>query len=115
MLQQLSGHRLEYMKEGDDDIWYSGQERPNILDNAMGVLGLVDGQKNSHRASLEVRIKRCSDLHIIPLEFHDSKRLPGQVQSQLPEANEEECESWKSRREIVSAMLGCKTRTSIRP
>jgi hypothetical protein len=36
------------MKEGDDDMWCSAQERSNILDNAMGVLGLVDGQKNSH-------------------------------------------------------------------
>jgi hypothetical protein len=43
MLQQLSGHGLEHMKEGDDDMWCSAQERSNILDNAMGVLGLVDG------------------------------------------------------------------------
>jgi hypothetical protein len=36
------------MKERDDDIGCSPQERPNILNNAMGVLGLVDSQKNSH-------------------------------------------------------------------
>jgi hypothetical protein len=36
------------MKKCDDDIGCSTQERPHILDNAMGVLGLVDGQKNSH-------------------------------------------------------------------
>jgi hypothetical protein len=48
MLQQLPGHGLEHMKEGDGNIRCSAQERSNILDNAMGVLGLVDGQKNSH-------------------------------------------------------------------
>jgi hypothetical protein len=36
------------MKEGDGDIRGSAQERANILDNPMGVLGLVNGQKNSH-------------------------------------------------------------------
>jgi hypothetical protein len=40
------------VKEGDDDIWYSAQERSNILDNPMGVLGFVDGQKNSHSSLL---------------------------------------------------------------
>src|SRR5512140_826769 len=49
MLQQPPRHRLEHMKEGNDDIRCSTQERSNILDNAMGVFGLIDGQKNSHR------------------------------------------------------------------
>src|SRR3977135_2823842 len=48
MLQQLPGHGLEHMKEGHGDIRCSTQERSNILDNAMGVFRLVDGQKNSH-------------------------------------------------------------------
>jgi hypothetical protein len=43
MLQQPPRHGFEHVKEGDDDIWYSAQERSNILDNAMRVLGLVDG------------------------------------------------------------------------
>jgi hypothetical protein len=48
MLQQPPRHRLEHMKNGDDDIGFSAQERSNILDNAMGVFGLVDSQKNSN-------------------------------------------------------------------
>jgi hypothetical protein len=36
------------MKERDDDFRRSAQERSNVLDNPMGVLGLVDGQENSH-------------------------------------------------------------------
>jgi hypothetical protein len=52
MFQQPSRHGLEHMKEGDHDIWCSSQERSNILDNAMGVLRFVDGQKNSHSSLL---------------------------------------------------------------
>ena len=44
MLQQLPGHGLEHMKESDSDIGRLAQERTNILDCAMGVLGFVDGQ-----------------------------------------------------------------------
>jgi hypothetical protein len=40
------------MKEGDHDLGCSAQERSNILDNAMGVLRFVDGQKNSHSSLL---------------------------------------------------------------
>src|SRR5687768_16437005 len=52
MLQQSPRHGLKHMKEGDLDIRCPAQERSNILDNAMGVLGLVDGQKNSHSGLL---------------------------------------------------------------
>ena len=47
ILQQPPRHGFEHMKEGDDDIRCSTQERSNILGNAMGVLGLVNGHKNS--------------------------------------------------------------------
>jgi hypothetical protein len=36
------------MKEGEDNIRCSAQERSDIPDNAMGGLRFVDGQKNSH-------------------------------------------------------------------
>jgi hypothetical protein len=36
------------MKEGDDNIRCSAQERSDIPDHAMGVLRFVNGQKNSH-------------------------------------------------------------------
>jgi hypothetical protein len=48
MLQQPPWHRLEHVKEGEDEIRRSTQERSHILDDAMGVLGLIDGYKNSH-------------------------------------------------------------------
>jgi len=40
------------MKEGDHDVRCSAQERSNILDNPTGILGLIDGQKNSHSGLL---------------------------------------------------------------
>jgi hypothetical protein len=40
------------MKESQDDMRRSAQERSNILDNATGVLRFVDGQKNSHSSLL---------------------------------------------------------------
>src|SRR5206468_12350328 len=52
MLQQPPRHGFEHMKEGHLDIGCSAQERSDILDNAMGVLGFVDGQKNSHSGLL---------------------------------------------------------------
>jgi hypothetical protein len=67
------------MKESDGDIRCPAQERSDILDHAMGVLRLVNGQKNAHR-SLLVRSgqgERGSDLHIIPLESADTRGLPG--------------------------------------
>jgi hypothetical protein len=67
MLQQLSGHGLEHMKEGNENIRGSAQERSNILDSAMGVLGLVDGQKNSHSSLPGGGSNRCNDMYIIPL------------------------------------------------
>jgi hypothetical protein len=48
MLQQPPRHGFEHMKESAEDIRGLAQERSNILDNTMGVLGLIDGQKNSH-------------------------------------------------------------------
>jgi hypothetical protein len=48
MLQQPPWHRLEHVKEGEKKIRCLGQERSNILDDAIGVLGLIDGQKDSH-------------------------------------------------------------------
>jgi hypothetical protein len=67
MFQQPSRHGLEHMKEGDHDVGCSAQERSDILDNPMGVLGFVDGQKNSHSILLgrEGKDKQYSDLCII--------------------------------------------------
>jgi hypothetical protein len=64
------------MKEGDGDIRCSAQERSNILDNAMGVLGLVDGQKNSHIGLLGGAVERFSYLYTIPHEFADTRGGP---------------------------------------
>jgi hypothetical protein len=48
MLQQPPWHWLEHVKESKSEVRCSAQERSNILDDAIGVLGLVNGQKNSH-------------------------------------------------------------------
>ena len=37
-----------HVKEGESKIRCSTQERSYILQNALGVLGLIDGHKNSH-------------------------------------------------------------------
>ena len=73
MLQQLPGHGFEHMKKGDGDIRCSAQERSNILDNAMGVLGLVEARRTRISASLEGRVERCSCLYTIPHEFADTR------------------------------------------
>jgi len=63
------------MKEGDHDVRCSAQERSNILDNPTGILGLVDGQKNSHSGLLGKAGYIIP--YIIPLEFPNSKGLGG--------------------------------------
>jgi hypothetical protein len=52
MLQQSPRHRLKDMKERDGHVRCSIQKRSNILDSAMRVFGLVDGDKNSHSVLL---------------------------------------------------------------
>jgi hypothetical protein len=73
MLQQPPRHRPEHMKESDYDIRCSAQERSNILDNAMGVFGLVDSQ----------RIRMAADIIILLLYLvkHWNASSSGRVSS----------------------------------
>ena len=94
MLQQLPGHGLEHVKEGDDDIRCSAQERTNILNHAMGVLGLVNSQKKSNsgllgRTGQTVRLSTSHSPYI-----DDSRGLPGTRPSQLPEARVRNSARW---------------------
>jgi hypothetical protein len=68
MLQQPPWHRLEHVKEGEDEIRRSTQERSHILDDAMGVLGLIDGHKNSHIGLLAGRGKWHNDLYLTDID-----------------------------------------------
>jgi hypothetical protein len=54
------------MKKGNDDIGCPAQERANILDNPMRVLGFIDGQKNSHSDLHGKRHREQRSLHYPP-------------------------------------------------
>src|SRR5262245_24481298 len=73
MLQQSPRHRLEHMKEGQVDIGCPAQERSDILDDAMGVLGVVDGQQDSHSSLLGRGQTMQRTIHYPPL----NQPIPG--------------------------------------
>jgi len=51
MLEELSRHGLEDVKERNGGILRLSQKRSHILDRARGTLGLIDGYENSHGVS----------------------------------------------------------------
>jgi len=74
------------MKEGDDDIRCSAQERSNILDKPMGVLGLVDGQKNSHSSLQRCGATGAATTTLSSHESADTRGLRAASTSQTPKA-----------------------------